>query len=280
MSVLLLGGDVRQKYACEYLAEWGCDARAFTSFTLDENMRACIRDATAIVLPLPCTNDGVYINMPFLEEKIKIRDIAESAGAECLLLGGKIPSALRSELDALGKRYVDYYEIETFQIQNALLSAEGAIYYAKQSIDSSFWGARVGILGFGRIGKMLAYLLRSMGARVSVCARRESDISWSRMLGMEAFCIGGEKYFSHIGKQDIIFNTVPYNIITDSVASVILPRTLIIDLASAPYGIGEDVLKKYSLNYRRELGIPGRYAPRSAGEILAQAVSSMLSRED
>lgn len=280
MSVLLLGGDVRQKYACEYLAEWGCDARAFTSFTLDENMRACIRDAAAIVLPLPCTNDGVYINMPFLEEKIKIRDIAESAGAECLLLGGKIPFALRSELDALGKRYVDYYEIETFQIQNALLSAEGAIYYAKQSLDSSFWGARVGILGFGRIGKMLAYLLRSTGARVSVFARRESDISWSRMLSMEALCIGGEKYFSHIGKQDIIFNTVPYNIITDSVASVILPRTLIIDLASAPYGIGEDVLKKYLLNYRRELGIPGRYAPRSAGEILAQAVSSMLSRED
>lgn len=280
MSVLLLGGDVRQKYACEYLVGGGCDARVFTRFTLDGDMRARIRDAEAIILPLPCTNDGEHINMPSLEEKIKIRDIAESAGAECLLLGGKIPPTLRSELDVLGRRYVDYYEFETFQIQNALLSAEGAIYYAKQSLDSSFWGARVGILGFGRIGKMLAYLLRSMGARVSVFARREADISWSRMLGMEGFGIGGEKYFSHLGKQDIIFNTAPYNIITDSAASAIPPRTLIMDLASAPYGIGEDVLKKYPLNYRRELGIPGRYAPRSAGEILAQAVSNMLSRED
>lgn len=280
MSVLLLGGDVRQEYACEYLVECGCDARAFTCFTLDENMRARVRDAAAIVLPLPCTNDDMHINMPSFDQKIKIRDIAESAGAECLLLGGKLPQALRSELDALGKRYVDYYDIETFQIQNALLSAEGAIYYAKQSLDSSFWGARIGILGFGRIGKMLAYLLRSTGARVSVFARRDADISWSRMLGMEASGIGGEKYFSHLGKQDIIFNTVPYNIITDSVASAISPRTLIMDIASAPYGVGEDVLKKYPLNYRRELGIPGRYAPRSAGEILAQTVSSMLSRED
>ena len=59
------------------------------------------------------------------------------------------------------------------------------------------------------------------------------------------------------------------------------PMTIIIDLASFPYGMDDKLAKEYNLKYYRELGIPGRYAPVSAGEIIAKTIiNNILTRED
>lgn len=279
MKILFLGGDARQGYASEDLRRRGTDAEVYTDFILDSDMCDKISHASVIVFPLPCVREGSYINMPS-GAKIGLLDVVRHSGSGCLILGGKIPHDMRAEIRRLGRECIDYYDIESFQIRNALLSAEGAIYYAHSDYKSSLYGARIGIFGFGRIGKMLAYLLRSSGARICIFARREADISWSRVLGMEAAFIGGEKYLTLAGEQDIIFNTVPYNIITKDLISALKRDVMLIDLASAPFGISEELLGKHCLNYRRELGIPARYAPQSAGEILSQVVLSIISGED
>ena len=42
-----------------------------------------------------------------------------------------------------------------------------------------------------------------------------------------------------------------------------------------------DLIKKYNLNYYRELGIPGRYAPQSAGEIIGKTIIDyVLTKEE
>ena len=62
----------------------------------------------------------------------------------------------------------------------------------------------------------------------------------------------------------------------ESFAKSINGDTIIIDLASYPYGIDESIVSEYDLKYFRELGIPGRYAPQSAGEIIAKTILNNL----
>ena len=58
----------------------------------------------------------------------------------------------------------------------------------------------------------------------------------------------------------------------DNFAKLQNKSTIIIDLSSYPFGIDEAIVEKYKLNYHRELGIPGRYAPKSAGEIIGKTI--------
>lgn len=282
MKILFLGGDERQKYACEFLKSNGIISTVLLDFELSHSIKAEIESADVIVLPIPISKDGIHLNMP---TKLEIIELLDSINKDQILFAGKIPPILKSKLIEREMRLLDYYEIESFQIKNALLSAEGAIYYAKEKLESSINGANIAILGYGRIGKLLSYLLRSQGAKITVYARKELDLAWSKVNGINALkmnnlsIIGDRRLQSN--NYDIIFNTVPYWVMDEEFAKRIPSNVLIIDLASQPHGIDEKLVVKYGLNYYRELGIPGRYAPKTAGEIIGQTImENIYLRED
>ena len=276
MKVVFVGGDLRQKYASDYLNENNIESLYIPYFSEFE----FFGQSNVIVMPLPASTDGVHLNIGNNENKsrIKLLDFLSRMGENVLILGGKFSKDIKEFMAENKIRYIDYYDIETFQIQNALLTAEGAIYYAKNRMSKSIHSSCVAVLGFGRIGKILAYLCRSQGAKTTVYARGDVDRTWSSVAGIKALKIDklgtGEPY-----KIDIIFNTIPHNIINENIISKIKKDTLVIDLASKPYGIDEELIIKHQLNYHRELGIPGRYAPKSAGEILGQTIINILNTE-
>ena len=78
-------------------------------------------------------------------------------------------------------------------------------------------------------------------------------------------------------KSDIIFNTVPAPVISRQVLDELAPETLIIDLASEPGGTDFDYASKLGITVVHALGIPGKFAPRTAGEILKSTILSMLT---
>jgi dipicolinate synthase subunit A len=280
MKIIFLGGDMRQKYASDYINKHGHISKAYLNFSVSE-IEEDILNSDVIAFPLPATNDGIHINMPTRKEnEIAINDIIDIISINALIIGGKFSQESKEIAVQNGRKIIDYMDIEPFQIKNALLSAEGAIYYAKQRFDKSIHGAKIAVLGSGRIGKILAYLLRGQGALVTVIARKDADLTWSEIIGYNT------KRFSHRNtgvnnKFDIIFNTIPYHILDDNFAKMVDKNVLIIDLASSPYGIDDKLVKENNLNYYRELGIPGRYAPKSAGEIIGHTIiNNILIKED
>ncbi len=282
MSILFLGGDMRQKYACEFLNSNGFSSKVHLDFIWEEAVKSDIKSSSAVALPVPASKDATYLNM---DNPIKIIDILNILNENQILFGGKLPETAKDYLNNKSIKYIDYFDIEAFQINNALLSAEGAIFYAKYRFESSVRDANIGILGFGRIGKLLSYLLRSQGAKISVYARKDFDLAWSRVNGINSFNIQklGDTIDSPLldRKYDIIFNTIPCWVMNEEFAKKVSDKTLIIDLASYPYGIDESLVHKYNLNYYRELGIPGRYAPKTAGEIIGKTImNNMLFKED
>lgn len=284
MKAIFLGGDLRQKYACDYLNKNNIYSEFYSNFTLDQNLKLKIKDALIISLPIPILKDEKYLNV-MGEYLINPYDILDLLDENNTVFGGKIPDSMKEYLANNNINYIDYFDIEMFQIQNALLSAEGAIYYAKQRIDTSISNLEIAILGFGRIGKILVYLLHSQGAKITVYARKESDFAWCKLMGLNAVKIeilGNKSKLDIIDQNyDIIYNTIPYRIMDENFAKKYNDNTIIIDLASFPYGVDELIVKEYKLKYYRESGIPGRYAPKSAGEIIAKTILNYISiKED
>lgn len=280
MKAIFLGGDLRQKYACEYLNRNNIDAECYIDFYLDANIKKKIKDANIIALPIPLLRNDININMP-TDNSINIYEVLELINDKSVICGGIFGADIKEQLKAHKLSYIDYFDIESFQIQNALLSAEGAIHYSKQRLEKSIHGAEIAVLGFGRIGKILSYLLRLQGAKITVCARKDSDYAWCQLIGFNGFKIKISGNMSNLNlinnKYDLIFNTIPFWIMDEDFAKSKNADTVIIDLASRPFGIDERVVSKYNLRYYRELGIPGRYAPQSAGEIIGQTIINNIN---
>ena len=284
MNAIFLGGDLRQKYACELLNNNNIYSEFYDDFLLDNIMKDKIAQSSIVVFPIPTIKNEIFLNNSS-STLIKFNEIITFINNNSLVFGGKLSQLIKNIFTDLNLSYVDLFDIESFQIQNALLSAEGAIYYAKQRFDRSIHGSKIAVLGFGRIGKILSYLLHSQGAKITVCARKDSDYTWSRVIGFDGYKIkisDDRNNLSLINNEyDIIFNTIPHWIIEEDLAKRINPNTIIIDIASHPYGIDERLIKKYNLQYYRELGIPGRYAPKSAGEIIGKTIINYIfAREE
>ncbi len=145
---------------------------------------------------------------------------------------------------------------------NAVLSAEGAVYFAMRRAPFAMRGASVCVLGFGRIGSELARLLSCMGAEVRVCARRRIDVP------LPYFPI--EELESALCGAQIVFGTVPAPILTKEALRVLPRGALVVDVASPPYCVAEGAAEGLPVLAWRESGIPGRYAPRTAAHFLLE----------
>lgn len=284
MSILFLGGDKRQEAVFECLKKSGINSDIWNGKSpFDKETRQRISLADVIILPLPVSADGITLNVPDLTERPKLSDIIEIIKKEALVIGGKFAPAIKFLMEKKGIRYTDYFENEDFQIKNALLSAEGAIYTAMGLVDYALFGSKIAVVGFGRIGKLLAFKLKDLGANVLICARKTADIAWGECFGFKTLKIkhasDGSSLSQLCDNYDIIFNTVPQWIFEESVVCYMPSETLLIDLASPPFGIDERLVGKYALKYVKASGIPGKYSPASAGNIIGQSVMSLLEKE-
>lgn len=157
-------------------------------------------------------------------------------------------------------RRIDLLREERYVAENAHLTADCAIRLLGQHLPCSFRACPVLIIGWGRIGKCLAALLKDLDAAVAVAARKETDLAMLAAFGYEAVRmdqIRPEKYRA-------IINTAPAPVLGAG-------EGLRIDLASQKGIDGENVIWARSL--------PGKMLPESSGKLIAGAVLRHL-RED
>ena len=122
--------------------------------------------------------------------------------------------------------------------------------------------SRALVLGWGRIGKCLALLLKRMGADVSVAARKETDLAMAASLGFR----GIPFQQAQLQPYDIVFNTIPVPVLT-----LLHGNPIKIDLASCKGLPGEDVI------WARFL--PAADAPASTGRLIAKTIVRILEKE-
>lgn len=281
IEIAVLGGDGRQQVAAERLRRAGC---AVTTWGLREGdtERPSMKSVRAILLSLPSSVDGETIATPLCPDAVPwhFSELAAVLPRGTPIFGGCMPTAWGSLAQTCGLTLVDYAEDEGFCVKNALPTAEGAIRLALEALPRTLSGATVLVTGYGRIASLLADRLRALGAATFVLARRERDLA--------AATIRGHRVIPHTSGRPIVlppdcravFNTVPSPIF-DATRQGGSPRGCVyLELASPPGGITRTLAEQLGMRYVHGGGLPGRFFPESAGEIVAETVLSRLHAED
>ncbi len=274
LDVLFLGGDKRQEHIYEILSKKinKCTKAALGVYGLD---RQLIKNADIIVLPTIASLDNYTLNAPDSSEKILLNDIISISKNCRAFIAGKMPPNIKEEITKHEKKCYEYTENQPFKILNAIPTAEGAIYLAISNSDKTIWGMNCLVIGNGCIGKALSKLLHNFGANVTVAARKDVDFADIQWKGLNSAHI--KNINSKLNEYDIIFNTVPFRII-DSDAMLNLPsETIIIDLASKPYGLDHTLTDNYKCKIILGSSLPGIYSPKTAAEIAAISIEQFIN---
>ena len=284
-SFYIAGGDLRSVYLAKALIKEGYDVSVFAlgEANLPKEAKQIenpneFEKAENIILPLPCSDGEGFLKTAFSKQKIKLSEIVEHLPKNAVLMGGLLPEEVVSAAEEKGITVFDYYYREEFAVRNAALTAEAAAATLMEMLTESISTVPVLILGHGRIGKLLSAILKALDAKVTVAARRYSELAWIRSEGMtplEFRLIDAE-----IGKYKVVFNTVPAPVLTKERLVLMDKNAIIIDLASEPCGTDFKAAEELGITAKKALGLPGKFAPKTAGEILKETVLNILSEKE
>ena len=286
----VLGGDSRQLSLAERLWREGGEVccyglpreRLCREVSVCKDWREAVSDADAVILALPASPDGVRVHMPLCQgEPIPLlKEVFACIPQGTFLAGGRFSPCVKELAQECGHELFDYSESEEFQEKNAVPTAEGAVEILMQRLTRTVSGLPVAITGYGRVAKALARLLHAMGARVTIGARKPIVLAQAACEGYGVLRLNGDRSVMALAQgQAAVFNTVPHWLFNKEVLRAIPKDVLLIDLASAPGGVDVDAASGLGLSVIWALSLPGKYAPLTAGEIIADTVLSQMRRE-
>lgn len=282
--ISVVGGDLRIVKLVEMLIKDGYTVYTYgLEYSEDllklERVEMCptveeaVKDAKAVVGPIPLSSDRKNLSMPFSNIKLPIEDFINSLNGKTLI-AGNITEPIRNILDEKSIVYIDLLKREEFSVLNTISTAEGTIQIAMEETQKTVHGRNVLIMGFGRIGKVLSKMLSGIGAKVYCEARKNEDIAWIKAYGYEPIHLNElDKY---LGKFDIIINTIPFQILDNDRLDLLKKDILIIDLASNPGGVDRRAAKEKSIKLVWALSLPGKVAPVTSAEFIKETLYHAL----
>ncbi len=268
MKAYLIGGDSREKYLAYQLERKGIEI-----LHPEQVDRLKDKKADIILLPTPVSMDRFTVKATEGQRKVNLKEVQEIAEKGQLIFGGMFPTDFRATLEEKGAVVHDFMKMDDIAIQNAVATAEGAIAEAVFMSNEILHGQEVLVLGYGRCAEVLANKLKGMSARVTIMARREEVRSRAWTFGNDILEFNDIK---DIEKFHYIFNTVPNLCITRDWIDRLNRYCCIIDIASKPGGTDFDYCSKKGIRAKLCGSLPGRYAPKSSGELLAQKIENIL----
>ncbi len=274
----VLGGDKRSFYLAKALKNDGYSVKlcGFDKLSQMNCEIASALDSDILILPVIPFGEGKKINSPYSENEVDLSGYEEKIRNKKIFTGKK-DMFFNSFPDMEKGNVRSYSDREDFSVKNAVPTAEGAIEQAMIHSDFTINGSKALVCGYGRIGKVLSEMLRGMGADVTVSARKSSDLAWIKLNGFSETVTGD---FPDISGYDIIFNTVPFLVFNKNILRGVNQDSLIIDLASKPGGVDFDEAKRLGIKTIHALSLPGKIAPKSAGEIIESTILSILKEDD
>lgn len=272
MNILFLGGDKRYRYMMKELSrkysvsQIGFDISG--SNILEESIDTLDLTKFDIVLfPISGLNDNMEVKS--LKGILKLPcEIFSNLNSDTLFFTGlKTDKLLKLIPTSQLISFLDDVEVE--EINNEL-TVEGTIDNIKDRKNDS-----VCIIGYGTLGKELYWRLADAGIKTFIISRPKELIYNDHV--MNYYPLNDQNILEVFKVCDIVINTVPYNIIPEeAISAEYVPY--ILDIASFPYGISEEIADKYKdhIEYNLYLGIPSKFAPKEASQILLKSLKKVI----
>lgn len=280
----VIGGDLRIIELSKILANEGNtvyiyglekadELRDIDNIIFGETLQKTVKESEIVIGPIPFTSDGININTPFSDKKISVRELMHVINAK-ILIAGSIPPDVYELANDEYIEIIDLMKREELAVLNTIATAEGTIQIAIENTNKIIHGSEILILGFGRIGKVLARKMAGLSAKVTCAARKEEDLAWIQAYGHK--CININTIGENLKKYDIIINTVPHLILTEERLQYVNNECLLIDLASNPGGIDKRAVRDKKLKLIWALALPGKVAPTTSAEFIKETVYNII----
>lgn len=286
MKFAVMGGDMRISQLCHLLAQDGhhvftwaleraempVDARAAVSAV------ECAKHADCVILPLPLSGRQGYLSTLLSAREIPLEEVFAAMPIGIPVCAGRVDDYAAECAKRHGVGLIDYFKREELCIMNAAATAEGAVELLIRETPKTLLGSKALVIGYGRIGKILAPRLFDMGARVSVASRRYSDMAWCRVNGFEA--LDTRELEGKLGEFDMVINTVPAPVFGEERLRELKHGALCMDLASKPGGVDFAAAASLGVHAVWALSLPGEVAPVTAGEIIRDTIYNILREQE
>lgn len=276
-----LGGDLRQAKLAELLLEDGHTVQTLGLERLQEGGRLTRREslegigaADCVILPLPAMEEDGMLHAPLSDRRLPLGTVLDALRPEQVICAGQVTPELAAQANGRGLILRDYLAREELAVANAVPTVEGALQIAMEELPITLYGARALVIGFGRLGKLLAHRLTGLGARVTVSARTYEDLAWIEAYGYQAERT--DELEGWLCGYDLVINTVPARVLTGPLLADLIQGCLVIDLASRPGGVDFEAAARLGVKAIWALSLPGKVAPVSSGRILRDTIYHIL----
>lgn len=281
-SITVVGGDLRIVKLIDMLDKDGYKVYTYALENSEEllNMESvemcptleeAIKNSKVVVGPIPLSSDRKRLSTPFGRNSVDLEDFVAALKGKYLIAGN---IGIKDELDSNKIQFTDLLKREEFSVLNTIATAEGTIQIAMEETQRTVHGTNVLVMGFGRIGKVLAKMLDGIGAKVYCEARKNEDISWIKAYGYNPIHLNDLD--ENLGKFDIIINTIPFQLLAGERLDLIKKEAIIIDLASNPGGVERKAAREKGLKVIWALSLPAKVAPLTSAEFIKETLYHVL----
>lgn len=285
----IIGGDFRLINLAKMIAKdnkvYIYGQEKYEDFLIKEkNLNICnsleevIKNSKIVISSIPFSKDGIDIYAPFSNNLIRINDLVNYLDDKIFFAGSIQEYFYQLVIDKKNLQVVDLMQEEDLTVLNTIATAEGTISEIIENTDINIHGSKILVLGFGRVAKVLAKKLLALDAKVACAARKDKDFAWMEALGLEKTNINNLE--GNLGQFNVIINTVPKLILDENRLKRVKKDTLLIDLASKPGGIDQNVCKSLGLKSIWALAIPGKVAPVTSAIYIKNKIYKILNKEE
>lgn len=283
-SITISGGDLRQCYTAEYLNSLGWDVICYhtpafpysTGIVQTDSLAHALAHSELVLAPTPLTRDNNNLFQAETDEPpCPLEDLWAMLTSKHKFIVYNLPAELQKLVENIGCEILTFGNLPFFQNKNALLTAEGLLAEVIRCTPFALSSADILLLGYGCCGAKIGRLFLPLCRDIYVIEQDEEKQKNARNNGLTL--IGREDFVKKLPECHIIINTIPGPVLEMEQLSQMHSSCHIFDIASAPFGFPSDTTEKCLMPYYRIPGIPGRFSPVTAGEIIGRTIERMVT---
>lgn len=283
-SITVLGGDLRQCYAAEYLAARGFPVTCFGTpdfpfhsfIKKPDTLSSALEQASFLLLPTPCSKDGIHLFQQNSKSTlIPLSELEQSLSRQHTLFFHNIPIDLQNQLSKKGCRLRSFSQKPEYLKENARLTGEGLLCDIIRLTPFSIKDTNLFLLGYGCCGKAIASVMSGLGAKLYILEQDPKKQQQAEHSGFLA--LAASEADTILPHCRLVINTIPDTVLSGPQISLLPGCCHIFDIASAPFGFPEDTTRTYLLPYYRLPGIPGKFCPQTAGINIGRTIERMMT---
>lgn len=289
-NITFIGGDLITIYLIKMFIKEGYNVATFAleqiedneyftgdeikKISFEENIRsATLKSDNIIIANSSLSTDLDKIIKVFSNEKIEKGEILKCLKGKKVVTGN-LSSETKEELIKNENQIINIVEMPEFKILRSRLVSEGILKFILENSERTIYNNDILVLGYGNIGKRISYLLKMIGANVTVAARRTEALEAAKNFNLNVIKI--DNISSIIQNNNIIINTIPTKILEEKSLKQIKKGTYIIDIANSKNNIDKKIIREKNIKSNWLLSVAETMFPESFAENIFDILKELM----